>query len=149
MNMKTSFFVLKLIFQQFHSVVGSHFDNESLKSMTCYNNGICFSEDYDKNKIPSKPINIDVTISIVQINQVDDLHATVDIKAWITSEWKDHRITSRNHSGSRDGGYLTGHLLNTTWLEKLWTPDIYFYRLKAVDFSGSRKTSVGSSGELI
>ena len=38
-----------------------------------FDNGICLSENYDINKIPSKPINIDVTISIVQITEIDDV----------------------------------------------------------------------------
>ena len=65
-------------------------------NFTCFDDRICLSENYDINKIPSKPINIDVTISIVQITEIDDVKATVDVKAWITYEWEDIRVFLRN-----------------------------------------------------
>ena len=109
---------------------------------TCFNNGICLSENYDINKIPSKPINIDVTISIVQINEIDDLKSTVDIIAWMTYEWEDIHVVSRNVTTSMDRGYISG-LLDNSWLRKLWIPNIYYYRLKGISLTESLGSSVG------
>ena len=113
---------------------------------TCFNNGICLSENYDINKIPSKPINIDVTISIVQINEINDLKATVDVIAWMTYEWEDIHVVSRNGTTSMDGGFISG-LLDNIWFKKLWTPTIYYYRLKEISLTETSKRS--SVGELL
>ena len=115
-------------------------------NFTCFDNGICLSENYDINKIPSKPINIDVTISIVQINEIDDLKSTVDVIAWMTYEWKDIHVVSRNGTTSMDGGYISGFLDNS-WFKKLWTPTIYYYRLKEISLTETSKRS--SVGELL
>ena len=113
---------------------------------TCFNNGICLSENYDINKIPSKPINIDVTISIVQINEIDDLKSTVDIIAWMTYEWEDIHVVSRNCATSMDGGYISG-LLDNSWFKKLWAPTIYYYKLKEISLTETSK--IYSVGELL
>ena len=97
MNLKGFFF--NLIFQNFAFVNGKLMKQED---MTCTKNGICLPDNYDTNEVPSKPINIDVTISIVQINEIDDVHATVNVIAWLTFEWEDIRVKSKNVTKSEE-----------------------------------------------
>ena len=41
---------------------------------------------------------------------VDDLKSTVDIIAWMTYEWEDIHVVSKNGSSTKDGGYISGLL---------------------------------------
>ena len=116
------------------------------EEMTCTKNGICLPENYDTTEVPSKPINIDVTFSIVQINEIDDVHATVNVIAWLTFEWEDIRVKSKNGTKSVERGYLKGLQLDKVQREKLWTPDTYYYKLKDLDRGPSDS---GSSGYIL
>ena len=123
------FLLAFLIFEELASIECDSLTHDH--NFTCFDNGICLSENYDINKIPTKPINIDMTISIVQINEIDDVKATLDVIAWMTYEWEDIHVVSINDTKSLDGGYISG-LLDNSWFGKLWTPDIYYYRLKGI-----------------
>ena len=48
----------------------------------CSKSGVCLPKDYDKDRLPSIPVHIDAFIDIVQVTEVDDTLATVDILAW-------------------------------------------------------------------
>ena len=141
MNLKAFFF--NLICQNCAYVFGKSVTQEK---MACPKNGICLPENYDTTEVPSKPINIDVTISIVQINEIDDVHATVSIIAWLTFEWEDIRVKSKNGTESEERGYLNGLLVDKAQREKLWTPDTYYYKLKDLDRGPSDS---GSSGYIL
>lgn len=92
-------------------------------------NGVCMPKGYTKNKIPKIPIKVNVTLLIEQITEVDDDHGTVDLLAYIYLYWKEERLVL-NKSDSDDpiewGNYIS---LNLEWMEKLWFPDLYIYRM--------------------
>ena len=140
MNLKGFFF--NLVLQNVAFVNGKLMKQEDT---TCTKNGIYLPKNYDTNEVPSKPINIDVTISIVQINEIDDVHATVNFIAWLTFEWEDIRVKSKNGTKSEERGYLKGLQLDKAQKEKLWTPDTYYYKLKDLDRGPSDS---GSSGNI-
>ena len=58
--------------------------------------GICLPMSYDKNRIPSKPIKIDVKIAVAHISEVDDELSTIDVLASLAFLWEDKRLLQLN-----------------------------------------------------
>ena len=128
-----TFLVGLTIIQRLSCTYGNALYQNHIEGRSCSNNGICLPKNYDRMKIPSKPLNIKVNISIVKVYEVNDYDATVGMIAWINLFWEDNRVTAIKGTESKDGGFISGHLLDSTWFKKLWIPDIYYYRLKRLD----------------
>ena len=103
----------------------------------CSKSGVCLPKDYDKDGLPSIPVHIDASIDIVQVTEVDDTLATVDILEWMDFIWEDNRLET-NSSGKR---------IANDWIEKFWVPDFFIYRMKSIkmtSLSGFSKPYSGS-----
>ena len=92
-------------------------------------NGVCLPKTYTKNELPVSPIKVNVTLLIEQITEVDDENGTVDILAFIYLYWVEQRLTFYEDSAEKWGQYTT---LNLDWMEKLWFPDLYIYRMSSL-----------------
>ena len=125
--------ILIMLLQIIAAVFGFESFKKDDENFTCYNNGICLPEGYDKLEVPSKHMTIEITIKIVQVTEVHDEEATVDILAWISFQWEDSRIMFQNGTQNGDGSFLDG-LLNEKWSDRLWFPSIYYYRLKSYQY---------------
>ena len=102
----------------------------------CSSNGICFPRDCNKYRLPSKLMNINVTIKLVQVTEIDDNLGTIDIQAYLTFEWIDNRLTLRNEAfenmENTHDDWSHSREIYEEWAEKLWTPNIFIYELKEI-----------------
>lgn len=106
----------------------------------CSKSGVCLPKDYDKDGLPTTPVHIDVFIDIVQVTEVDDTLATVDILAWMDFNWEDNRLETNSSSTER---------IANDWIDKLWVPDFFIYRMKSIampSLSGFSKPYSGRYG---
>ena len=104
--------------------------------------GVCLPEDYDKHEMPKKPLNVETSISIVQITEIDDTLSTVDILLYLHFKWEDDRLILSNDTNKhiRQTAYgKDSFLLNSDWNQKLWFPDIFIYKMKEINFQRFRE----------
>ena len=59
-------------------------------------NGICMPNNYNKQQMPSMPITIKVSISILTLTEIDDKLATVEFLSYIILVWQDPRLLRIN-----------------------------------------------------
>ena len=97
--------------------------------------GICLPMSYDKHKIPSKPIKIDVKIAVAHISEVDDELSTIDVLASLAFLWEDKRLLQLNTTETPDDDDVVWHELNLDWDPHLWLPDIHVMGMKHMKIS--------------
>ena len=120
------------------SAIGGELRHNQEANITanCSSNGICFPRDYNKYRLPSELININVTIKLVQVTEIDDILGTIDIQAYLTFEWIDNRLTLRNEAfenmENTNDDWSHSREIYEEWAEKLWTPNIFIYELKEI-----------------
>ena len=101
--------------------------------------GICLPMSYDKHKIPSKPIKIDVKIAVAHISEVDDELSTIDVLASLAFLWEDKRLLQLNATETPDDDDVVWHELNLDWEPLLWLPDIHVMGMKQMKISSFLK----------
>ena len=110
--------------------------NASNKCMV-FAGSACLSREEDLLKIPSNPITINVDIQLVQITEVDNIHNTITLTAWIGCIWQDHRLTS-----TQDGLY---QLLDKKWRDAIWYPEMWIWGLADFKVFKTRKNDEGEN----
>ena len=87
----------------------------------CYiyaKNGNCLHTKYDKLDTPSRQMNIQVSILVVQIFEVSDSFGTVDLWSWMTFEWEDNSVIMSDNLDDNKW-----YQLNQVWQTSVWIPD--------------------------
>ena len=95
-------------------------------------NGICMPYNYNKRQMPSMPITIKVSISILTLTEIDDKLATVEFLSYVILVWQDPRLL-RINDGIIDRTTLLDNDLITLgeeWANELWQPDLFVAGLK-------------------
>ena len=96
---------------------------------------------------PITPIEVQLTMKILQISEVNDNLGTVYFSAIFYFEWKDTRITNKNASESSASGY--GFTLKN-WEDRVWYPYIYIKDLKDFEvYQIARQPSVGKLNNIV
>ena len=94
-------------------------------------NGICMPYDYNKQQMPSMPISIEVTITILTLTEVDDKLGTVEFLGDIMLAWQDPRLCKISgritDQTLLDNGWIE---LSEQWLNNIWQPDIFISGMK-------------------
>ena len=111
--------------------------------MNCSKSGVCLPEDYDNHKAPHFPMNVDVTIRVVQITEVNDDSATIELLAWLTFTWVDNRLILMNNREKSNNGFLAMRHLHDEWYNRLWFPDFYWYGFKKYSVPNFRESFQG------
>ena len=95
-------------------------------------NGICMPHNYNKHQIPSMPISIDVTISILTLTEVEDKLATVEFLSNILLAWQDPWLLKINDNITDRSSLLDSDwiLLSEQWSNEIWQPDIFIAGIK-------------------
>lgn len=117
------------------SAEGNKNNAERWINETClmYTNGVCLSKNYTKHEIPENPIVVNVSLVIEQVTEVDDDHGTVDILAFVYLYWEDRRLVVNKSAVDDKIDWDNYIILNLEWMEKLWFPDLYIYRMASLN----------------
>ena len=75
----------------------------------------------------SSKTNINITIHIITIEDIDELSMTFRSAVKIYLRWRDHRITFRNLHQSKK-------VLSKVWHDQIWLPPLYFSNAKGNDW---------------
>ena len=84
------------------------------------NDGICLSENLNQ-EILTGPVNVDVTIGIVEITDIDDVHNNVEMTAWILVAWNSSAFQSQQNFSHK--------YIQKGWQDKIWYPEMEIDRL--------------------
>ena len=98
-----------------------------------FQNGICMPNSYNKQKIPSMPITIEVSISILTLTEIDDKLATVEFLSYVILAWQDPRLMKVSDDNIIDQVTMLDNswvLLSEEWANEIWQPDLYITNLK-------------------
>ena len=96
-------------------------------------NGICMPNDYDKRQLPSMPITIKVSITILTLTEIDDKLATVEFLSYVILEWQDPRLLKIFGQNIIDRTTLLDNniiTLSAEWANDIWQPDLFITGLK-------------------
>ena len=88
---------------------------------------------YNKQKIPSMPITIEVSISILTLTEIDDKLATVEFLSYVILAWQDPRLMKVSDDNIIDQVTMLDNswvLLSEEWANEIWQPDLYITNLK-------------------
>ena len=134
----------QVIFSILHDVTTFEVSNnaENCKKLQ---NGICMLHSYDKQQIPSMPITIKVSISILTLTEIDDKLATVEFLSYVILTWQDPRLLKISDDNIIDQVTLLDNnwvLLGEEWANKIWQPDLYITGLKELKLA-KFKSSAG------
>ena len=100
--------------------------------------GNCLYTKYDDLDTPSRHMNIQVSILVVQIFEVSDIFGTVDFWGWMTFEWEDNSLViSENLEDNK------WYRLNQAWQTSIWMPDIFIGGLRNIKFPAFDKPYKG------
>ena len=75
----------------------------------------------------SSKTNINITIHIITIEDIDELSMTFRSAVKLYLRWRDHRITFRNLHQSKK-------VLSKVWHDQIWLPPLYFANAKGNDW---------------
>jgi hypothetical protein len=93
---------------------------------------VCLPAAYNAMDMPESaqdgPFEVGYSILLVDIYGVNHEDLTVDINVFLMLSWFDNRINIVNNSESSIS-------VDVRFIDKLWKPDIYFYDLKAIQFT--------------
>ena len=81
---------------------------------------ICLSENPIQENLTG-PVNVDVTIGIVEITDIDDVHNNVEMTAWISVAWNSSRFQSQQNFSHK--------YIQKGWQDKIWYPEMEIDRL--------------------
>ena len=101
----------------------------NLAFKTCSTYGNCLPGNYNKHKLPLRPIIIDTKIKIKQLTEILDKQGTVELLAVFDMTWNDNQIVIEPGLSDPEWHY-------EEWHEKIWQPDLYFYGMKDIDVHG-------------
>ena len=96
-------------------------------------NGICMANDYDKRQMPSMPITIKVSITILTLTEIDDKLATVEFLSYVFLERQDPRLLKICGENIIDRTTLLDNnmiTLSAEWANEIWQPDLFITGLK-------------------
>ena len=116
-------FLFLLIFSKINCVY-CYFDECDGKLLT---EEICLPKTYQKATIPSKPIQVNVSLVIPNkngIRKVDDDEMTITIDLHIMLYWIDNRILTNFTELQKVEGRIP---FGVGQVEHIWTPDLYVY----------------------
>ena len=84
------------------------------------NDGICLSKN-PHQEISTGPVNVDVTIGIVEITDIDDVHNNVEMTALILVAWNSSLFQSQQNFSHK--------YIQRGWQDKIWYPEMEIDRL--------------------
>ena len=82
---------------------------------------ICLSENPIQENLTG-PVNVDVTIGIVEITDIDDAHNNVEMTAWILVAWNSSLFQSQQNFSHKK-------YIKKGWEDKIWYPEMEIDRL--------------------
>ena len=120
--------------------------NDLTKMCQLVTNGVCLPHNYDKYEAPAVPIDVQVSIAIKQITDVNDVHeGTLGMLMEMSFIWQDSRLLKINANSTIDFGGEKNHRLNPEWERKLWFPDVCISGLQEIRMVEINNWFVGRS----
>ena len=85
-------------------------DETEVKSQKCsiITKGVCLPGNYDKYRIPQRPLNVKVEIKVEQVTSVNDVELTIEFAGFIVFIWQEDRLIFSNES--------LNHGIGTRWI---------------------------------
>ena len=88
---------------------------------------ICLPFGYRKGEPPRTPTEINTAMAINNIREIDDTKMTVSLEFQSQLVWTDKRIVTN----LSDEEKMTGKVLNSAYLQKVWKPDLFIENLSS------------------
>ena len=115
-------------------------DNENTTDNDCLirTEGFCLPNDYNKNQRPqmglhnNESLNVQVKFRVEQITAVEDKDFKISLLMYLSLYWEEPRlkyILANNKSKKPEDLPL-----NMEWANKLWTPDVFVYKMESASF---------------
>ena len=113
---------------------------KDVENTQCYilTNDICLPDTYNKYQPPKTQIEVEIGMRIEQVTKVNDADATVDLVAYTTYSWEEGRLIHSDVTENKT-------VLNIGWLDELWLPNIYFYRMKLLKMPKTLQPNTGTN----
>ena len=85
---------------------------------------VCVPKDHDKYSIPQSPLDINASIALKSIQNVDPLNYGITGLMWVWTTWKDPKLVANKSQDSRDFKPVHENVLNF-----IWSHDMFVYHL--------------------